>query len=79
MVPVPLLGGVTNVRVGGAHTRLASFLLWTFFELGVLALAAERSSQATCLATITSKPPKPMPISTSVDKGSEMRKEREVI
>lgn len=78
MVLVALLGGVISVGVGGVHTRATGFLLWTFFKLGALALAAEGSSRATCFATIMSNPWKPTPRLTFANKGSKVRKEREV-
>jgi hypothetical protein len=78
MVPILLLGGVISIGVGGARTRTTGFLLWTFFELGALALVVERSSWATCLAAIVSKPSKLTPRPKFADKGFEVRKEREV-
>jgi hypothetical protein len=78
VVLVPLPGGVSSVGVDGVSTREANFLLYTFFVLGALALAAKWSSQATCLVVIASKPPNLKPIPAFANKGSGMRNEREV-
>ncbi len=79
MVPNPLPRGVTSVGIGGARTKAIGFLLWMFFKLGVLALVVGRSSRATCLAAIVSKPPRSTNKQTFVNKGFEVRKERKVL
>ncbi len=78
MIHVPLLGGVIRGGVDGVDTRAVSFLLCACFELGALALVAKWSSRSTCLVAIASKPPKPKPSFTFVNKAFEMCEKIEV-
>jgi hypothetical protein len=55
-VPVPLPGGAIRVGIGGAIVGLVDFLLDALLTFGAFVLASERSSLATCLAAVTSKP-----------------------
>ncbi len=57
----------------GVDAGVVGFLLCVCFGLDALALAAKWSSWATCLAMITSKPPRPNPGPTLVVERSTVR------
>ncbi len=56
-----MLGGVIRRGVDGADAGVVGFLLCECFKFDALALTAEWSSRATCLAVIVCKPPRPNP------------------
>jgi len=75
----PLPRNVIKVGLGGVIMGVVDFLLVALLSFGSFALAAKRSSLATCLATTTPKFTEPDPCPTIVENNSEVRRRREVI
>jgi hypothetical protein len=78
VVPIPLPRGVIKIEVGGACVMVADFFICAFLTFGAFVLVVERSSRATYLVMITSKPPKPEPCSSFAKGKFEAWKENEV-
>jgi hypothetical protein len=68
------------IRVGlrGDVVRVVDFFLVAFLSFGSFALAAKRSSLATCLAAATPRLSEPDPCPTIAENNSEMRGRGEV-
>ncbi len=75
VVPVPLPGCVNKGWMEGVVAGVVKFLRWALLSFGTFALAAERSSLSTCLATAASEVSKPRPWPTDPERKSEVRGE----
>ncbi len=69
----PLPGCVIRVGLGGPVAEVVGFFFITLLSFGSFALAVERSSLATCLATMAPKLSKPDPCPAITEIKSEMR------